>query len=337
MIISFLLRRIRCADWPIYVAIAGPVSWCGLLFTGLHPSLALVFVVPFMPVHIEETKHKAALSGELLHEDDHAEHHRHHHSRSPLNEFEHATKLFADFAVLSSFGAVNAGVQLNSIGALTGAVVIALVVGKPLGIVVASEIAVCCKCPPPEGMTRGSVLGVGVIASAGLTVSLFISGEAFKEYPVLGDQAKLGALLSVFAALALVVHSIVKGFFERPKAICEDDIEVCTQGEEHFEEDLEQVIVESTVRSLHVIHHALKAVENKAAISVNETRDELAKLEGRRTPKGAQSATPGPWLATQQDERPPQIDQAPSASQSDRFAQYEKDPASKEQIETVSL
>ena len=44
----------------------------------------------------------------------------------------------------------------------------------------------------------------GVISSVGLTVSLFIAGEAFADDVRVMDQAKFGALLSLFPALGLV-------------------------------------------------------------------------------------------------------------------------------------
>merc|ERR1712048_211663 len=95
-----------------------------------------------------------------------------HHGRSPLHEFEEATKCFVDFLVLFAFGVVNGGVQVSSIGGLTFAVLLALVVGKTAGIALASALATILGCPPPGGLDLSSITAIGFIASAGLTVAL---------------------------------------------------------------------------------------------------------------------------------------------------------------------
>ena len=51
MLVSFALRWKKCMVWQPYIVIGGMLSWIGLLGAGLHPALALVFVVPFLPDH----------------------------------------------------------------------------------------------------------------------------------------------------------------------------------------------------------------------------------------------------------------------------------------------
>ena len=126
---------------------------------------------------------------------------------SPLHEFEEATKTFVDFFVLFAFGAVNAGVKVDSTGPLSLIVVLALFLGKALGITGASSLADAFGYPLPEGMRHQDLVLVGCISSVGLTVSLFISGEAFQEDPRLMAQAKMGALLSLASALFLIALS----------------------------------------------------------------------------------------------------------------------------------
>ena len=45
----FRKERVTHQAWQPYVLICGPVAWIGLILARLHPALALVFVVPFMP------------------------------------------------------------------------------------------------------------------------------------------------------------------------------------------------------------------------------------------------------------------------------------------------
>jgi len=43
------LRRLGVRAWLPYIALGGPLAWSGLVLAHLHPALALVFIVPFMP------------------------------------------------------------------------------------------------------------------------------------------------------------------------------------------------------------------------------------------------------------------------------------------------
>ena len=40
------------------MALAGPLAWYGLLYAAVHPSLALCFVVPFLPLSLAPKKPK---------------------------------------------------------------------------------------------------------------------------------------------------------------------------------------------------------------------------------------------------------------------------------------
>ncbi|KAJ8608499.1 hypothetical protein CTAYLR_005748 [Chrysophaeum taylorii] len=204
MFVAYCLRRLNCAKWSPYVFIAGPFAWFGLLYASLHPSLALVFVVPFMPLKLESNilpTLKEIFSEEL--NANIAAGSAEAHAHSPLHEFEEATKTLVDFFVLFVFGIVNAGVKVDEVGPLTAIVVLALVIGKTLGITCASLVSERLGYGLPEGMRRCDLVCVGLISSVGLTVSLFISGEAFQRKPRLQNQAKMGALLSLGTAIVM--------------------------------------------------------------------------------------------------------------------------------------
>lgn len=297
MLVAFVLRRLKCARWQIYVFVAGPLAWLGLLYAALHPALALVFVVPFMPLEIKspETmdisfvfRSMAALPVEEEGHDD-----SHHHKLSPLHDFEEATKNFVDFGVLFAFGCVNAGVQVGSVGALTAVVFVSLVVGKTAGITLASSIASFAHCPPPSGMSMGSVAGVGFIASAGLTVALFVCGEAFTNEPELDGQAKMGALLSISVAIVAVGFAKVAPKFgltgqenhepdpefqirressDFSDEMATDDIitDYNSGRKPRGEEPLERAIVDQTIKELVMMHKVTKAVESKYGMTQME-------------------------------------------------------------------
>lgn len=82
-----------------------------------------------------------------------------------------------------------------------------LVVGKILGFVIGSTIATSLGLQPPRGVTPADVKMCGLIASTGLTVAIFMCGQAFPHYPRMQAHAKIGALLSIFSSFFAVLIS----------------------------------------------------------------------------------------------------------------------------------
>jgi NhaA family Na+:H+ antiporter len=194
MVLAYVFRRTDVKSfWP-YVLVAGALSWAGLMLAHLHPALALVPIVPFMPSHGSDEGIFAAGESE-----------RHH---DTLNSFEHFFKTPIDFGLLL-FGLANAGVQFSSMGSATWAVLIALLAGKTIGVSVMSIGAAKLGFPLPTGMGWREVVVAGMVAGLGLTVALFVAGVAFTDMAMQG-AAKMGALMSAGAAvLALLMAKML--------------------------------------------------------------------------------------------------------------------------------
>jgi len=112
-----------------------------------------------------------------------------------LQTFEHDCKGIVDFGMFF-FTLANAGVELKSVGALTWIVLIALIAGKIIGVFIFVQLMDKGKCAPLHQMIKpADVTMIGSMASIGLTVALFVSGEAFQDARLQGES-KLGALLS---------------------------------------------------------------------------------------------------------------------------------------------
>ena len=197
---AYALRRTRVRSWIPYVAVGGPLAWSGLVLAHLHPALALVFVVPFLPAPSEDValfvdEDEVDVMGE---EAAAALHLRH----SPLHQFEHQLKLFVDFG-LFFFAFANAGVALAEIGPLTWLILGSLVIGKTVGITLLGLLARASGFPLPERMGLRELVMAGYVAALGLTVALFVAEEAFIE-PGLRGQGKMGALFSAFVVVSAV-------------------------------------------------------------------------------------------------------------------------------------
>ncbi len=129
-------------------------------------------------------------------------------AHSTLAAFEHSWKLFVDFG-LFAFGLSNAGVSFSGINNLTWIILLSLLIGKLLGIFVFSNIATkFFKAPLPDGMNQKTLALAAIIAGLGLTVALFVSGQAFPAGATQG-AAKMGALFSFIIGILAIVLGII--------------------------------------------------------------------------------------------------------------------------------
>lgn len=181
LVLAYALRKKKVQSFWAYLLIPGALSWAGLFLAHVHPALALVPIVPFMPA----ADHDEGLFAELGDDG---------HLKDTLNKFEHFFKGPVDFG-LFAFGLANAGVVFNAVGDASWAVLVALLVGKTLGIFCFSMGGHLAGFSLPEGMDARSLLLSGAIAGLGLTVALFVAGVAFTD-PALVGSAKMGALFS---------------------------------------------------------------------------------------------------------------------------------------------
>jgi NhaA family Na+:H+ antiporter len=192
-VVAMVMRARRVLNfWP-YLLGPGLLSWWGLYLGGLHPALALVPVLPFVP-HAKRDPGLFVDAAPAL--DD------------PLTRFEHWWKVPVEF-ILFFFALTNAGVRLASVGLVTWIVLTSLVAGKPLGIAAATWIAERTGFRRPAGLHWRDLWLLGIVAGIGFTVALFFTTAAFAPGVTL-DQAKLGALFSVSAgALAIGIAKFV--------------------------------------------------------------------------------------------------------------------------------
>ncbi|HZV81795.1 MAG TPA: Na+/H+ antiporter NhaA [Geobacteraceae bacterium] len=194
MALAYLFRwRKTTSYWP-YILLGGSLCWAGLFMAHLHPALALVFIVPFFPHPPHEAMH--------IFEDDPGD-------RSTLARFEHEWKIMVDFG-LFAFGLANAGVQLTEIGNATWLVLASLATGKTVGILFMGVVGKKLGYPLPSRVGGKELFLIGLIAGIGLTVALFVAGEAFTD-PVIQGAAKMGALLSGGCGIAAFVLGRVLG------------------------------------------------------------------------------------------------------------------------------
>lgn len=102
-----------------------------------------------------------------------------------LDRLERRIEPWVLFLIVPIFALANAGVPLDGLGglgrdAVALGVVLGLVVGKPIGILAFSWLAFRAKIAAmPEGVTWRRLIGIGVLAGIGFTMSLFVTDLAF--------------------------------------------------------------------------------------------------------------------------------------------------------------
>jgi len=127
----------------------------------------------------------------------------------PLQRLEQALHPWVTFVIMPLFALANSGVALSAnTGAvlmepITLGVILGLVLGKPIGVTLASWLAVRWGIASlPEGVSWRHLHGASWLAGIGFTMSLFMTGLAFTDETQLA-AAKVGILIaSIFAGLA---------------------------------------------------------------------------------------------------------------------------------------
>ena len=178
-----LRRRGTQSFWP-YVLVGGGLSWLALILGGVHPALALVPIVPFMP--------RAARDPGFLVDAPATEH-------DTLNEFERWCRHPAQVALLL-FGFVTGGVLVGALDYGTLALPAAVLVGKPLGLLAGVVVARALGLHLPFHVGWREVVVVAFLATIGFTMALFFATVSVGPGAVL-SELKVGALLTLAGGL----------------------------------------------------------------------------------------------------------------------------------------
>ena len=122
---------------------------------------------------------------------------------APVLRLEHALHNFSAFVVMPLFAFANAGVKIDlsrqhieiGLGVLAG-----LVLGKPVGIILAALIAVKTGISRlPQAVSWRSLFGYACLAGIGFTMSLFVAMLAFADSALI-DAAKRGIIVGSLVA-----------------------------------------------------------------------------------------------------------------------------------------
>jgi Na+:H+ antiporter, NhaA family len=216
---------------PLPYVILGAALWVAVLNSGIHATIAgvaLAFTIPAqIPLRPRDflsisrslvQQYEAAAAREKCVDADEeqqavieAMEDACEQAQAPLHRIEYALHPWVTFAIMPLFALANAGVTLSGGFAagdrITLGIVMGLVLGKPLGIMGASWLAVRSGMAAlPNGVTWRHIHGAGWLGGIGFTMSLFVAMLAFADASLLAT-AKVGILTA--STVAAIVGSVL--------------------------------------------------------------------------------------------------------------------------------
>jgi len=178
----FILNYLKFKKLIFYI-IPGIFLWYFLHHSGIHATIAGVLLAFSIPTNISRIK------------------------ISPLEKLEHQLHFPVSFIIMPVFALANTNITFTN-GMVDGlfsglglGIVCGLVLGKLIGINLFSFVAIKSKISSlPQNSTWMQMLGVGLLAGIGFTMSIFIALLSFKSEIQIQDEAKFAILIASFIA-----------------------------------------------------------------------------------------------------------------------------------------
>ena len=239
-VLILIVANMLWIRWLPFYMVMGIITWACVMGSGIHATVAGVVVAMLVPArgkyniisfvkkvqriidnmhtnrHIDGHWFSIFIKPEHLNSV-HAVENACHNVETPLQRLEYALHPWVIFLILPIFAFFNAGLPLHDIPAASAAVhpvtlgcLLGLFIGKPVGITLASYLAVRTGVATlPANVRWAHIIGAGMLGGIGFTMSLFISGLSFVDVQLL-NYSKLGVLLGsiISASLGLIFLSI---------------------------------------------------------------------------------------------------------------------------------
>jgi NhaA family Na+:H+ antiporter len=196
LLIAF--NRLGVKNIALYI-IPGVFIWYFIHHSGIHATIAGVLVAITLPTTPDATE-------------------------SPLEKLEHLLMRPVNFFIMPLFALANTNIKFESAmvdGLFTPlgmGIILGLFIGKPVGIFITSWLSIktgFSKMPDKAGWSH--IIGVGMIAGIGFTMSIFISLLSFTSAELL-VEAKFSILVGSLLS-GIIGSLLLKGIAKRKKAV----------------------------------------------------------------------------------------------------------------------
>lgn len=185
-VLLLILNRLKVHNLTPYL-VAGPFMWYFMSKSGVHATISGVLFAFALPYSHGGEKSASYILQKFLHK--------------PVAFFVLPVFAMVNTAILLTGSVGNVLTQSYGLGISSG-----LVIGKPLGIVVFSVLAVSLRwCKLPFGVNWRLLIGAGMLGGIGFTMSIFITQLAYTNQELI-NNSKLVVLIasSVSALLGLL-------------------------------------------------------------------------------------------------------------------------------------
>ncbi|KIA86069.1 Na+/H+ antiporter NhaA [Kaistella jeonii] len=167
----------------IFYLIPGIFLWYFMHHSGIHATIAGVLLAFTIPTNISTTE------------------------ISPLEKLEQKLHIPVNFLIMPLFALANTNIKFKE-GMVDGlfsnfgyGVILGLILGKIIGINLFSWIFIKLKISSlPDKSSWSQMLGAGLLAGIGFTMSIFIALLSFKNHPEIQDEAKFAILVASIIA-----------------------------------------------------------------------------------------------------------------------------------------
>ncbi len=207
-VIVIVLQKLDVRSVLVYTLV-GAFSWVCMLKSGVHPTVTGVILGLMTPITalIDPDRLRQILEKSLS-EIKNAQGYKRRElineleflvseSVSPVERIESALHTWVAYVVMPIFALANAGVAISSDGVaspVSVAIILGLFLGKPIGIVLSSVLAVKMKLAVlPDGVNLKVLCGAGLLSGIGFTMSIFIASLGLPGE--LLDSAKTGVIV----------------------------------------------------------------------------------------------------------------------------------------------
>ncbi|RLJ32075.1 sodium/proton antiporter (NhaA family) [Chryseobacterium sp. 7] len=178
----FVLNFLKVTKTIFYI-IPGLFLWYFLHHSGIHATIAGVLLAFSIPTNASNVE------------------------ISPLEKLEHQLHIPVSFLIMPIFALTNTNITFSSemVAGVTSTlglgIICGLVLGKLIGINLFSLIAIKLKLSSlPQNSNWLQMIGVGLLAGIGFTMSIFIALLSFKGEIEIQDEAKFAILIASFVA-----------------------------------------------------------------------------------------------------------------------------------------
>ena len=224
LVACYALRQLGIWYLPVYFVL-GIIGWAATLESGVHATIfgvALGLLTPWRAWHPEtgfgekmqrlterfqdaqRVRGRAAGEEQVTVALALAKEARDH--VSPLDRIVRDLTPIVAFGIAPLFAFANSGVpiDLDTLGAalqspVTLGVFFGLLIGKPVGILLAIRLAVLMGARLPDGVTWSGIFAMGIVGGVGFTVAQFVAQLSYTDAALLTD-AKLGVMFASIAA-----------------------------------------------------------------------------------------------------------------------------------------